>query len=334
LTTWTQIPGGITLDRYLAPGDTRSALLRDVRVGLTAEPKWLPPKWFYDEAGSELFEQITRLPEYYPTARERAVLTAHAGDIARSSGADVLVELGSGSAEKTRLLLDALLREGALSGYVALDVSESALVAAAQRIRADYPGIELRALLGDFERHLGRLPRRGRRLIAFLGGTIGNLVPTERAVFLAEIATGLRPGEGFLLGTDLVKGSPGHRTRLVRAYDDAAGVTARFNLNVLRVVNRELGADFDPDGFRHVALFDEAEEWIEMRLRSTGDQVVWIPDLALAVRFAEGEELRTEISAKFTRQRLESEFAAAGLRLARWWTDPDGDYAVSLAVPR
>jgi len=308
-------------------------LRRDVFEGLQESPKSLPPKWFYDSVGSDLFDQITRLPEYYPTSRERSILTERADEIAAVSGASTLVELGSGSSEKTRLLLDAMRAAGTLRSYVPFDVSEAALLAAADRIATGYPGVGVHAVLGDFERHLGLLPRIGRRLVAFLGGTIGNLVPAERARFLAEIARGLAPDEAFLLGSDLVKGTPRDRGRLVRAYDDAAGVTARFNLNVLQVINRELAADFDLDAFEHVALFDEREQWIEMRLRSRRAQVVRIGALGLEVRFAAGEELRTEISAKFTRERLDAEYAAAGLTLARWWTDRDGDFAVSLAVP-
>jgi L-histidine Nalpha-methyltransferase len=321
----------VVLERHLQPDASAVALRADVLRGLTADPKWLPPKWFYDDAGSELFEQITRLPEYYPTVREREVLTARADEIAALTGADTLVELGSGSSEKTRLLLDALRRAGTLTGYVPFDVSESALLAAAGRIATGYPGVGVHAVLGDFEQHLGVLPRRGRRLVAFLGGTIGNLVPAERARFLRAVAAGLGPGESFLLGTDLVKGTPADRSRLVRAYDDAAGVTARFNLNVLQVVNRELDADFDLAGFEHRALFDEQEQWIEMRLRSVRDQQVTVEALGLQVGFAAGEELRTEISAKFTEQRLAAEYRDAGLRLTSWWTDPAGDYAVSLA---
>jgi L-histidine Nalpha-methyltransferase len=325
--------GLIVLERHLEPDASAVALRQDVRRGLTATPKLLPPKWFYDQVGSDLFEQITRLPEYYPTGRERAVLQARSDQIALVTGADTLVELGSGSSEKTRLLLSALQRAGTLAGYVPFDVSESALLAAADRIAAEYPEVGVHAVLGDFERHLDQLPRTGRRLIAFLGGTIGNLVPDERARFLGEVAAGLGPDEAFLLGTDLVKGTPQDRSRLVRAYDDSQGVTARFNLNVLQVINRELGADFDLTAFSHLARFDEQQQWIEMRLRSERDQQIRIDDLDLEVGFSAGEEIRTEISAKFTRTRLEAEYRQAGLRMSAWWTDPDGDYALSLAVP-
>ena len=323
-----QAPDRITLERHLRPEDAHAQLRRDVMVGLTSTPKWLPPKWFYDAEGSELFEQITRLPEYYPTRRERELLQRHADRIAAAAGADTLVELGSGSSEKTRLLLDALQTDGSLRRFVPFDVSDTALVAASLGIAGEYPGIEVHAVLGDFERHLGFLPVGGRRLVAFLGGTIGNFEPAPRAAFLAELAAGLGAGDTLLLGTDLVK-DPG---RLVRAYDDATGVTARFNLNVLQVLNRELGADADPGSFEHVAIWDAEREWIEMRLRSTREQVVHVRDLGLQVPFAAGEEMRTEISAKFTRERLSAEYAAAGLELRHWWSDPAGDYALSMAV--
>lgn len=314
----------ITLERHHGGVDAAVTLAEDVRSGLTTRPKSLPPKWFYDEVGSALFEEITRLDEYYPTRRERAILRARAGDIAAATRARCLVELGSGSAEKTRLLLGAL--RDTLRCYVPVDVSESALVASSAALGRDYPNLEVRGVVADFERHLDRLPAVPGRLLAFLGGTIGNFEPSARARFLSSVAAILRPGEAFLLGTDLVK----EEQRLVRAYDDAAGVTARFNLNVLAVINRELAADFDLGGFQHVAVWDAEREWIEMRLRSRRDQVVRIGALDLDVPFAAGEELRTEISAKFTRARVERESQAAGLRLLRWWTDPAGDYALSL----
>ncbi|MGY1787539.1 L-histidine N(alpha)-methyltransferase [Geodermatophilus sp. SYSU D00698] len=319
----------MTTTRHLAPADVAAALRADALAGLTATPKALPPRWFYDARGSELFDEITRLPEYYPTRAERAVLAAHAGEVAAASGAGVLVELGSGTSEKTRLLLDALTRAGTLRRFVPCDVDPSVLAAAAEAVTAEYPGIAVDPVVGDFTAHLGLLPRGGRRLVAFLGSTIGNLEPGPRAAFLAELAGTLAPGDSFLLGTDLVK-DPG---RLVRAYDDAAGVTAEFNRNVLRVLDRELGADFDPAAFDHVAVWDPADEWIEMRLRARTAQVVTVPALGLTVRFAAGEEMRTEVSAKFRREGVEAELAAAGLRTTHWWTDPDGDFAVSLSTP-
>jgi L-histidine N-alpha-methyltransferase len=318
----------ISLTTHLAPDDAVLALSADVRAGLTATPKTLPPRWFYDERGSELFDLITRLPEYYPTRTERAILAARADEIATVSGAETLVELGSGTSEKTRLLLTALRTAGTLRRFVSFDVDPSVLQSAAAAITAEYPGVEVDAVVGDFTRHLGELPRSGRRLIAFLGSTIGNLEPGPRSDFLTELAAGLRPGDSFLLGADLVKDP----ARLVRAYDDEAGVTAAFNRNVLAVVNRELRADFDLEAFDHVALWDDEQEWIEMRLRSRTDQVVHVADLDLEVPFARGEEVRTEVSAKFRPERVADEMAAAGLRLTHWWTDPDGEFAVSLSV--
>jgi L-histidine N-alpha-methyltransferase len=318
----------VRIDRHYRDEDAREALATDVHEGLTSTPKTLLPKWLYDDAGSELFEQITRLPEYYPTRREREILIAHAGDIAAATGASTLVELGSGSSEKTRLLLDALAGAGTLQRYVPVDVSDGALIAAAEAITEDYPDLDVHGVVADFEAHLELLPAGPRRLVVFLGGTIGNFEPAPRARFLRAVARTLQPGDAFLLGTDLVKDAG----RLVRAYDDSAGVTAAFDLNVLYVVNRELGGDFDPEAFEHVAVWDADEQWIEMRLRSLREQTVRVKALDLEVEFADGEVMRTEISAKFTRERVEREFAAAGLRHAAWWTDPAGDFALSLAV--
>jgi L-histidine Nalpha-methyltransferase len=320
----------IRVDVHLEPDAMTRALEDDARAGLTAPFKSLPPKWFYDERGSELFEVITRLPEYYPTRTERAILIERAPEIASRSRADTLVELGSGTSEKTRLILDALEDAGTLRRFVPFDVSEETLRSAAASIARDYDTCEVHAVVGDFEHHLSQIPAGGRRVVAFLGSTIGNLAPEARAKFLAEVASILRPGDAFLLGTDLVKDPD----RLVRAYDDAGGVTAEFNRNVLRVLNRELDADFDVDAFAHVAKWDPEEEWIEMRLRADGAQHVTIARLGLDVDFADGEELRTEISAKFRRDGVGRELAAVGLEVAEWWTDPAGDFALSLSFPR
>ena len=318
-----------TIDQHVTDEDLERALRADVRTGLTTAPKELRPVWFYDARGSALFEEITRLPEYYPTRSERAILEAHADDIARRSRADTLVELGSGSSDKTRLLLDALQRAGTLRRYVPVDVSVSALREAVGAISADYPDLVVHAVAGDFERHLDRVPDGGRRLTAFLGGTIGNFAPAQRATFLRTLRADLGDGDALLLGTDLVKSAD----RLVPAYDDAAGVTAAFNKNVLAVLNARLGADFDLDAFAHVARWDPQAEWIEMRLRSLRDQQVDLPALGLRVRFAAGEEMRTEISAKFRRETLTAELQGAGLDLRAWWTDPAGDFALSLSTP-
>ncbi|MFJ4830726.1 L-histidine N(alpha)-methyltransferase [Streptomyces sp. NPDC088747] len=313
------------LTRTLAEDATEAALRADVLHGLTHTPKTLPPKWFYDAHGSELFEKITELPEYYPTRAEREILIARAAEIAGATGARTLVELGSGSSEKTRHLLDAL---PGLHTYVPVDVSESALTQAGHALIAEHPDLSVHALIADFTGGLALPGTPGPRLVAFLGGTIGNLLPAERAAFLASVRTLLSPGDALLLGTDLVK----DESVLVAAYDDAAGVTAAFNKNVLNVVNRELGADFDPDAFDHVALWDAENEWIEMRLRSRAEQTVKLPSLDLTVDFADGEELRTEISAKFRQEGVRGELAAAGFELAHWWTDEEGRFALSLST--
>jgi L-histidine N-alpha-methyltransferase len=315
-----------TLTRTLPADATAAALRADVADGLTRDPKRLPPKWFYDAAGSELFEEITRLPEYYPTRAEREVLRDRAAEIAAASGARTLVELGSGSSEKTRLLIDAL---GSPLTYVPVDVSESALAGAGRALLADHPGLSVHALVADFQRGLALPETAHPRLVAFLGGTIGNLLPAERAAFLTSVRGLLGPGDALLLGTDLVKDP----ATLVAAYDDAQGVTAAFNKNVLAVIDRELGADFDPADFDHVAVWDPAAEWIEMRLRARTEVAVKIPALDLAVRFEAGEELRTEVSAKFRPEGVRAELAAAGLELRHWWTDAAGRFGVSLSFP-
>jgi L-histidine N-alpha-methyltransferase len=315
------------VDVHLTADDAAQSLRADVRAGLTASPKWLSPKYFYDARGSRLFEDITRLPEYYPTRAEREVLAERAVEIAATTGARALVELGSGSSEKTRLLLTALTSAGTLREFVPLDVSASALREAAAAVVADYPGLSVHGVVGDFTQHLGLLPQSDSRLVAFLGGTIGNLIPEEREKFLRSVRDVLDTGEWLLLGTDLVKAPD----VLVRAYDDAQGVTAEFNRNVLRVLNRELDGNFDVDAFEHVARWNAEQEWIEMRLRARRPVRARLGVLGLDVEFTAGEELRTEVSAKFRRDRVETELQAAGFELHRWWTDSRQRFAVSLA---
>ncbi|MFE9578508.1 L-histidine N(alpha)-methyltransferase [Nocardia sp. NPDC006044] len=317
-----------TLEIHLSDDDLTSALRADARLGLTADPKWLPPKWFYDARGSELFEQITELPEYYPTRTERALLERVVGEIARVAQAEVLVELGAGSAAKTRLLLSALTAEGPLKTYVPQDVSSTALRAAADEIATEFPGLAVHGVVSDFTDTLHNLPGGGRRMIAFLGGTIGNLVPAERAEFLAGIYEVLEPGEQLLLGAGLVIDP----AVLVPAYDDAAGVTAEFNRNVLHVLNSRLDADFAPEQFEHVAVWDAEHEWIEMRLAATEDMTVRVRELDLTVQFAAGEQMRTEISAKFRVDGFSAELAAAGFSTEQVWTDPDDRFALFLAA--
>lgn len=315
-----------SITRTLPADATAAALRTDVAEGLTRTPKQLPPKWFYDARGSELFERITELPEYYPTRAEREILVARAAEIAAATRARTLVELGSGSSEKTRHLLRALPD---LHAYVPVDVSESALTLAGRALLAEHPELTVHALVADFLEGLA-LPQDtpGPRLVAFLGGTIGNLLPVERAGFLTSVSALLAPGDALLLGTDLVK----DEATLVAAYDDTQGVTAEFNKNVLAVLDRELGADFDPADFDHVALWDAEHEWIEMRLRARGAITAKIPALDLAVHLAAGEEIRTEVSAKFRQERVRAELTAAGLQPRRWWTDGEGRFALSLAV--
>jgi L-histidine N-alpha-methyltransferase len=318
----------LSVANHLAADHSARALRKDVRDGLTASPKSLPPKWFYDATGSDLFDQITRLPEYYPTRAEAAILTERAAEIVAASDADTLVELGSGTSEKTRLLLDAMRDRGSLRRFIPFDVDASILELAGTALSAEYPGIDIDAVCGDFEEHLGEIPSGGRRLVAFLGSTIGNLTPGPRAEFLSSLAAVLQPGDTLLLGTDLVKDTD----RLVRAYDDSAGVTAKFNRNVLAVVNRELHADFDIEAFEHVAKWNAGEDRIEMWLRAGTAQQIHIADLDLTVDFAAGEEMLTEVSCKFRPEGVTAELAAAGLTRTHWWTDDAGDFGLSLAV--
>jgi L-histidine N-alpha-methyltransferase len=310
---------------FLTAEDRRRALIDDVRAGLAAEARWLPPKYFYDDHGSQLFDEITRLPEYYPTRAERALLERHADDIVHAADARALLELGSGSSEKTTLLLDALERAGHLGAYVPVDVSDGALRGAVDDLATARPTLPIHPVVADFENHLAALPVPGRRLVAFLGSTIGNFAPAERAQFFAQLGRVLRDGETLLLGVDLVKDVE----RLVAAYDDSAGITAEFNRNVLRVLNRELGGDFQPAEFEHVARWDPDHEWIEMRLRALRAMTITLPDADLTIDVTAGEEIRTEISAKFRRPTIESELVAAGFRPLGWWSD--GDYALALA---
>jgi L-histidine Nalpha-methyltransferase len=322
-----QIGDRCTIEVHLSEAHLAEALRRDAKTGLTASPKHLPPKWFYDERGSQLFDDITRLPEYYPTRKETEILEREAASIARRTGATSLVELGSGTSTKTRLLLDGLAEAGTLERFVPFDVCEPVLVEAGPELAAAYPRVRVDAVVGDFEQHLGRLPMEGTTMVAFLGGTIGNLVPAARARFFEELTGQMASGDWLLLGTDLVKDP----ARLIAAYDDAAGVTAEFNRNVLHVLNRELDGDFSPYRFAHVARWNKEQQWIEMHLRAEGEQRAVLRGIDLEVVVADGEMIHTEISAKFTRQRVQDELAAAGLELEDLLTDREGDFALSLA---
>ena len=317
----------ITIDVRLPPGGPLSGMAADVRAGLTKPFKELSPRYFYDRRGSELFERITELPEYYPTRAERAILERHAAEIcATAGGPATLIELGSGSAAKTRVLLGALADSGCLRAYAPVDISEGITRSTAGAIAEEY-GVDVHGLVCDYERDLERIPLGGPRIIAFLGGTIGNFEPAQRASFLARVANLLGPDDGFLLGTDLIKDP-----KLIEgAYNDSAGVTAEFNKNVLAVLNRELGADFDLDAFEHVAFWDAENLWVDIRLRSLSRQVISISALDMLVAFDRGEEMRTEISTKFARDGLAGIYAEAGLDMVGWWTDPDDLFALSLA---
>jgi L-histidine N-alpha-methyltransferase len=320
----------VHIDSWLSEDDERS-LANDVLDGLTKPFKELPSKHFYDARGSELFEQITEQPEYYPTRTELAILRENAAAIVSITGAGELVELGAGASDKARILLDAMRDAGTLKRYIPLDVSETVVEDAAQKLVEDYGGLQVYGVVGDFERHLEHVPDREgvARLVALLGGTIGNFPPGTRRNVLSKIATLLGPDCRLLLGTDLVKDP-----RIIEAaYNDAAGITAEFNRNLLYVLNRELGGDFQPESFEHIAFYDRRNEWVEMRLRATRAMTVYIADLDLRVEFAAGEELRTEISAKFTPAHVEADLEAAGLELERWFTDEEQLFAVTMARP-
>jgi len=319
----------VQITSRLRPGDERT-LAEDVLDGLTRPAKELPSKHFYDAHGSELFERITELPEYYPTRTERFILEAIAPQIALSTGANELVELGAGYATKTRVLLDAMAANGTLRTYLPLDVSEATVLASAAELVEEYPGLQVHGVVGDFERHLDALPEpAGPRIVALLGGTVGNFLPGARRRFLRSLRRQLGPDDRLMLGTDLVKDP-----RIIEAaYDDSRGVTAAFNLNILRVCNRELGADFDVDLFEHVAFYHRRHQWIEMCLRAVDHCTVNLRAIDLQVAFAAREEMRTELSVKFTRERLEADLASAGLWLDSFHTDPDRLFAVSLWRP-
>ncbi len=317
----------VTIEVNLPPGGPLSGMAADVRAGLTSPFKELSPRYFYDERGSELFEQITELEEYYPTRCERAILEGQAAEICEAANRPAsLIELGSGSARKTQVLLDAMWSAGCLTTYCPVDISEEITLDTAERIASEYEGINVRGLVCDFEFDLERVPVGGPRVIALLGGTIGNFAPHQRAGFLRRISNLLGPEDSFLLGTDLVKDP----AILEAAYNDSKGVTAEFNKNVLAVLNRELGADFDIDSFEHVARWDPENLWVDIRLRSQANQVVNVESLDMLVPFGAGEEMRTEISTKFLRPGLQGIYAEAGLELTDWWTDAEGLYALSL----
>jgi dimethylhistidine N-methyltransferase len=326
----TDAAGRFTLEHRLPPDHYQAGLRADVLAGLAEPPRTLSPKWFYDERGSELFEQITALPEYYLTRAEYEILTAHASEIAALTGAHTLVELGSGSSRKTRLLLDSLTVAGTLERYVPVDVSAAALTAAGEALCREYPGLRVAATVADFEEDLALAEDDpSPRMLAFLGSTLGNFDPEQRRGLYAAFHRALGEDDMLLLGADLVK-SP---EVLVPAYNDGMGITEAFNKNVLSVLNRELDADFDLRGFDHRAVWNEQEERIEMRLRSRGAQNVKVRALDLVVDFAPEEELRTELSCKFRREGLTAELERGGFDVRHWWTDRSGRFALLLARP-
>jgi len=312
---------------HLGPADLEAQLRRDALEGLTAPAKSIPSKWFYDYNGSMLFDEITRLPEYYLTRAERQILRERAASIVAETGADTLVELGCGLSEKTRVLLDAFGRAGNLQRFIPFDVDGKILRMAAAELLERYPGLEVQGIVGDFERHLDSIQVPGRSLVIFLGSTIGNLNVEQRRSLLAQLSASLKPGDSFLLGVDLVKDVE----VLEAAYNDSAGISAAFNLNILKVLNARLGADFEVESFDHVASFDPQTEQMEMFLRSTRPQKVRLELLNRDISFEEGEMLHTEISAKFRREGIEAELIEAGSQPVHWWTDADRKFAVTLS---
>lgn len=317
----------LDFDIHLEPGWWRTALENDIRSGLLMTPRCIPAKWLYDERGSQLFDEITKLDEYYPFRAEREILRDRASEIVELAEADTLVELGSGTSEKSRVLLSAMHDANVLRRYVPFDVSEEMLRSAAAEIAMEYPGVSVHGVVGDFERHIPLVPISGTGMVAFLGSTIGNFAPARRTQFLADVASALEPGGTFLLGADLVK----DRARLHAAYNDERGITAAFNLNMLTMINRELNADFDPAKFEHAADWDVENEWIDIRVRSLADQVIRVGDLDLEIAVADGDEIRTEISAKFRLDGITAELAGHGLATVAQWTDSGGDFSLTLA---
>jgi L-histidine Nalpha-methyltransferase len=320
----------IKVDNHLPPNWSSAGIHDEVVRALTRRPAILAPKWLYDDRGSQLFDEITRLPQYYATEAERSILKTRANEVASATGADTVIELGSGTSDKTRTLLDAFWSTGQLRRFVPLDVSQQMLLDAAARLSQRYKGLEVHAVVGDFTRHLQYLPPSGRRLVAFLGGTIGNFYVEERRAFLGALADRLGPGESLLLGIDLLKPIQ----RIVDAYDDPSGVTATFIANVLHVLNREAAANFDVGAFDYVPLWDNREHRMDLRLRPAEPQVVHLSALGVDVEFAAGEELHVEISAKFEPAQMSEELSELGFETTARWTDEHGDFGLLLATRR
>ena len=318
----------IQIDVCLEPDEAMALMAEEVADGLARAPRELPSKYFYDARGSRLFERITRLPEYYLTRAEEALLETVSEEVARIAAPEDLVELGPGSARKTRRLLGASLAAGGLRRYLPVDVSLASAEASARELAAEYPGLAIHGVVGDFERHLDRVPAGGRKLVAFLGSTLGNFLRPRAEDFLSKVAGLLGEQDWFLLGTDLVKDA----ATLHAAYNDGQGITAEFNRNILRVVNRQLCGGFDPDAFDHVAFYDVENERIEMHLGSRNDQTVTLRAIDLVLLLKEGERIRTEVSCKYTRRSVEEILTAAGLRLEHFYAA--GGFALSLSRRR
>lgn len=319
-------PAPITVAIHTLGGTTRQDLLDDVVAGLSAPVKTLPPRWFYDDRGCELFELITDLPEYYQTRTEMEILRLHAGDIVAATGAAAIVELGAGACTKSRLLIRAARGAGTLWTFIPFDISETTIRRSAAALVEEFEDLTVYCVAGEFDKHLDQIPRLGSQLVVFLGSTIGNFGADQARRFLGGVRGLMQPGDAFLLGVDLVKGE----RELVAAYDDSQGVTARFNLNLLARINRELGGDFDIAAFRHEVRWNAEARRIEMHLRSLRRQSVTIPDADRAFSFEAGETILTEVCTKYTREDTVAMLEAAGLALREWYTDPAGRFALAL----
>ncbi|HWX56694.1 MAG TPA: L-histidine N(alpha)-methyltransferase [Verrucomicrobiae bacterium] len=312
-----------------APAIIATPIAEEVLEGLSARPKRLPAKLFYDEQGSRLFDEITRTPEYYPTRTERAILQAHAGEIVRQAGNNlVLIELGAGNASKTSILVEALSHRQLRVEFHPVDVSPAALREAVASMNGRFPNLAMQPIVADYSEHLPELKSLpGRKLVLFIGSTIGNFEPDEAVQFLQQLRQSLNPGDALLLGLDLIKGAD----VLHEAYNDAQGVTAAFNKNVLARINRELGGHFDLEAFEHRAFWNSNRSRIEMHLESNGEQRVWVRDLERVFHFAAGERIHTENSYKFSSQTISGLVHESGFRMERCWADPEQWFRVVLA---
>lgn len=321
-----QTDPSITIDVPLTREDPE-VVKTEITRGLLGNPKTLPSKLFYDERGSTLFERICELPEYYQTRTEHHLLTKWADEIVGISGAEELVELGSGAATKTRVLLDAMASVDQLRYFVPFDVDETIVRRVSEELVLEYPGLHIHGVVGDFLFHLEHIPEGGKRLVVILGGTIGNLPALAAQEFLSSVNSEMASGDYFLLGVQLIT----ERRRLEAAYNDTQGITAKFNKNIIRVLNNQFGSHSDAESFEHVARYNEADHRIEMWLRSREDQTLDIQDLGLHIHLKQGEEIRTEISTKYDRPLVEALLAASGFAMVKWYSDPDSLIGLALA---